>query len=108
MIRSCKVVFINQKMELSFYSLKENDPLKHGIVRTVRSLKDDAFCGIQIPKRLIPKVYIRRYNLTNLWKYNLPLGWRLVYTVTADNQFEVICAIIEWFNHKEYEKRFGY
>jgi len=46
--------------------------------------------------------------LNNLWKYDLPQGWRLLYTVTAENQVELISAILEWFNHKSYEKRMKY
>ena len=27
----------------------------------------DPFCGIQVPKRLIPKMYITKYGIDNLW-----------------------------------------
>ncbi|MEA1904772.1 MAG: hypothetical protein U9M97_02690 [Candidatus Hadarchaeota archaeon] len=37
----------------------------------------DAFCGIQIPKKLIPREYSRKYGIDNLWKYDLPGGWSL-------------------------------
>jgi hypothetical protein len=39
----------------------------------------DPFCGIQGPKRLIPKVYITKYGIENLWKYNFLKNWRLMY-----------------------------
>ncbi len=69
--------------------------------------EENAFCGIQIPKRLIPKVYIKKYGIDNLWKYDLPKGWRLIYSVAGDGIL-IISIIIEWFDHKEYERRFKY
>ena len=66
----------------------------------------DAFCGIQVPKHLIPKSYAK-YGIDNLWKYNFHKSWRLMYTVVGDGE-NVIALVIEWLPHKEYERRFGY
>lgn len=33
---------------------------------------------------------------------------RLLYTVAPDNEVELISAILEWFDHKDYEKRMKY
>jgi len=71
------------------------------------SIAQDAFCGIQVPKRLIPPVYLTKYGIDNLWKYNFSKGWRLMYSVAGDGE-QVIVLIIEWLPHKEYERRFGY
>ena len=108
MIKPSKVVFISDELEESFNSLPENDFLKKTIKRAVKDLKQNAFTGIQIPKRLIPKDYIRKYEINNLWKYDLPKGWRLLYTVTSENEVELISAILEWFDHKNYERKFKY
>ena len=108
MIKPSKVVFIDKKLEISFNSLKENDFIKKSIIRAIHDLRQNAFSGIQIPKRLIPKEYIQKYAINNLWKYDLPKGWRLLYTITADNEVELISAILEWFDHKNYEKRLKY
>ncbi len=95
MIKPSKVVFIDKKLEVCFNSLKENDPIKKSIIRAIHDLRQNAFSGIQVPKRLIPKAYIQKYRINNLWKYDLPKGWRLLYTITG-------------FNHKNYEKRLKY
>jgi len=108
MIKPSKVKFISEILEEDFNSLDESDILKKSIKRAIRDLQQNAFFGIQIPKRLFPAVYIERYNITNLWKYDLPNGWRLLYTITVENQVQIISAILEWFNHKAYEKRFNY
>ena len=42
------------------------------LLRAFLDMEADAFCGIQIPKRLIPKEYLQKYRVHNLWKYNLP------------------------------------
>ncbi len=65
------------------------------------------FCGIQVPKRLIPKVYITKYGIDNLWKFNFHKNWRLMYSVAGDGT-HVVTLVLEWLPHKEYERRFGY
>ena len=101
-------MFISDDLEENFKLLNKDDFLKKGITRAINDLKENAFSGIQVPKRLFPKNYIKKYKINNLWKYDLPKGWRLLYTITADNEVELISAILEWFDHKDYEKRFKY
>ncbi len=108
MIKASKVVFISSELEEDFNLLTAEDPIKKGIIRAINDLRENAFSGIQIPKRLFPKEYVQKYGINNLWKYDLPRGWRLIYTVTADNEVELISAILEWFDHKDYERKFGY
>ena len=108
MIKPSKVVFISEELEKDFNSLKEDDPIKKAMVRAIQELNENAFSGIQVPKRLFPKEYVQKYGINNLWKYDLPRGWRLLYTVAPNNEVELISAILEWFDHKEYERRFRY
>lgn len=69
-------------------------------------MKKNPFCGIQIPKKLIPKIYIKNYGIDNLWKYDLPKAWRLLYSIVG-NEIRIIAIVIEWLSHKEYEKDLG-
>jgi len=107
-MKPSKVKFISQKLEKEFNKLDESDPIKKAIKRAIRDLETDAFFGIQIPKRIFPKQYIQKYNLNNLWKYDLPQAWRLIYTITRENEVEIVCAILNWFPHKNYERKFNY
>ena len=107
MIKTSKVVFISDELEKNFNLLREDDFIKKSIIRAIHDLKENAFCGIQIPKRLIPKEYVVKYNAKNLWKYDLPKGWRLLYTVQGNN-VNIVSIIIEWMDHKNYERRFKY
>jgi Txe/YoeB family toxin of Txe-Axe toxin-antitoxin module len=102
-----KIVFGDEKLQKEFEKIK--DPrLKNQIEKALESLEEDAFSGIQIPKKLIPKEYTVRYgNLTNLWKYNLPGAWRLIYTIKS-GEVEILSVMLEWMDHKEYERRFKY
>lgn len=101
------VIFADDKTEKAFNSLPENDWLKKAIQRAINNLKQNVFCGEKISKKKIPRGYIKKYNIDNLLWYPLPKGWRLVYSVSAD-KVEILAIIIEYFNHKNYERRFKY
>ena len=105
------VTFIDKKTENLFGELKsgkyEDKQLFDFINRAIKDLKENPACGIHIPKRLWPKEYLTKFNVNNLWKYDLPSSWRLIYTIQA-NEVMIISVILEWFNHKDYEKRFKY
>ncbi len=101
------VVFGNSKLKKEFDCIEDKD-LKKQLDKALNNLKENAFCGIQIPKRLIPKEYPKKFGkLTNLWKYNLPGAWRLIYTV-KDSKISILSVLLEWMDHKTYEKRFNY
>lgn len=105
------VTFGDKKVEMAFEELKEgkyeSKQLYVFIERAMSDLKKEPGCGIKLPKRLWPKEYITKFNIDNLMKYDLPNGWRLIYTVKT-NEVMILNVILEWFDHKEYERRFGY
>ena len=105
------VYFGDKRLKESYEKLKyskvEDKMLYKWISRAIDDLEENAFCGIQISKKLVPRFYIDKYNIDNLWKYDLPKGWRLIYSV-AKGEVKIISIILEWMNHKDYEKRFGY
>jgi len=106
-----EIKFAEEKLKEILNKLKESKTedkkLYEWINRALDDLEENAFCGIQVAKRLIPKVYIQKYGIDNLWKYDMPKGWRLLYSV-ANNEVNVLSIILEWMNHKDYENRFGY
>ena len=105
------IKFAEEKLKEALVKLKisktEDQKLYKWINRALDDIEEDAFCATQVPKKLIPKVYIEKYGIDNLWKYDLPSGWRLIYSV-ANNDVIVLAIIIEWFSHKEYERKFKY
>ena len=107
-IRRSEVVFVDVNVEKEFEKLEESNEIKIYLKRAIRDIMANAFCGIQLPKRLIPKDYVKKYGVDNLWKYDLPDGWRLVYSITTPSKIEIVSVILEWLNHPDYEKRFNY
>lgn len=105
------IKFADLKVKDSFISLSHSDDagrqLRDWIVRAREDIQENCFCGIRIKKELIPEIYIRKYCINNLWKYDLPRGWRLMYSISG-GEVEIIAIILEWLSHKEYEKRFKY
>ena len=85
----------------------EDKQLYDFIDRAIKDLKSNPTCGTKIPKKLWPKEYIRKFGITNLWKYDMPNAWRLIYTIQT-NKVMILNVILEWFSHKEYERRFKY
>lgn len=107
-----EIKFSNENIKKAFQELDSNKfqekQLKQWLERAFEDLEKNAFSGVQIPKKLIPKEYDEKFGkLDNLWKYNLPNAWRLIYTIKKD-QIVVLSIILEWFNHKEYERKFKY
>ena len=81
--------------------------LLRSIKQKVEFIKANPFYGDNIPKALIPKEYIIRYDAKNLWRVELTNYWRMLYTIKGD-QVEVICFILDIIDHKNYDKKFGY
>jgi len=102
-----KTVFIDESLEYAFNSLSEKDPIKKALIRSIKNIKEDAYSGRNVKKKLIPKKLIEKYNINNLWIYNLPSSWRLLYSITGSD-IEIIAVILDWMNHKDYEKLFGF
>lgn len=102
-----KVRFSNENIQKAFEKLKDGKgdekELYEWLERAFEDIEKNAFCGIQLPKRLIPP----EYKVTNLWKYDLPNAWRLLYAI-ENQQIFVVSIVLEWITHKEYERRFNY
>ena len=81
--------------------------LLRSIQRVRELLKNNPFAGDQVPKRLISSKYILKYDVDNLWRIELADRWRLVYTITG-NQIEIIAFVMDIFDHRDYDRVFGY
>lgn len=88
-IRPSEVKFADDRIEKQFNALGENDEVKKWIKRAIGDIKKNAFCAIPIPKKIIPFEYIQKYGIRNLWKYDLPDGWRLMYSVTTPQKLRL-------------------
>ena len=111
MERIKEVAFIDENLKKSFLELKEGKfeerKLFEFILRALDDLKKNPLCGIRIQNKIIPKQYIQKYGIDNLWKYDLPNAWRLLYTIVGDD-IKVVGVLLSWMSHKDYEDLFGY
>ena len=91
----CRIKFADDKVKEAFGKLldgkTEDKQLHEFLNRAFKDIEENAFCGIRISKKLIPKEYKKKYGIDNLWKYNLPNAWRLLYSVGRE---EVILVSI--------------
>lgn len=102
------VVFADEEVKKAFEALENQNPELHkSISWVIEKLKENPLFGTQIAKRLIPKIYVKRYDVDNLRKCNLPGAWRLLYSLIG-NEITIVSIILEWLPHKKYERRFGY
>ncbi|NCO11860.1 hypothetical protein CO038_00900 [Candidatus Pacearchaeota archaeon CG_4_9_14_0_2_um_filter_39_13] len=81
--------------------------LLRSINRVRDLLKQNPFAGDQVSKRQIPPRYIQKFDVDNAWRIELADRWRLVYTITG-NQIEIITFVMDIFDHRDYDKVFGY
>ncbi len=110
MLKNVRIKFLNDELEREYLELPDNDRLKKKINWVIERLKENPAFGQPISKKLIPKEY-KKQSVDNAYWVELSKGrgWRLIYTLTADDEIEIIAIILEWFTrHKDYERRFKY
>jgi len=108
MIQPSTISFVDKKKQEEYYNLflgtSEEKTLLKLLNKKLDELKRDASAGKQVRRSHIPKQY-REFD--NLWKIDLNSRWRLLYSIVSDEQGR-ITVIIDWLDHKEYEKLLGY
>ena len=81
--------------------------LFRSIERVKGWLKENPFAGDQVKKEQIPDYYLKKYDITNLWRIELSNYWRLLYTIQS-NEIEVIDFVFDIIDHEKYNDKFGY
>ncbi len=85
----------------------DHQTLFNSIRQKIELLKENPQYGIHLSKDKIPKEYVSKYDVNNLWKANLSGAWRMIYTIRG-SEVEIVSLILDIFDHKKYEKKFGY
>ena len=108
-IQPSRIRWETVKLREAFYKREKSDyQLFKQINSALNNIETNAFCSVLLPKKLIPKKW-KEYS--TVWKYNLPKGWRLFYTITPpekEGEVIVLSIILDWMSHKEYERLFKY
>ncbi|PIN77051.1 hypothetical protein COV16_07435 [Candidatus Woesearchaeota archaeon CG10_big_fil_rev_8_21_14_0_10_34_8] len=107
-------IILSEKAEEVYQSLKKQvhiSKTKKTIFNAIQNkeqiLKYNRHYGDPIAKRLFPKEYKLKYNITNLFRVELPLFWRLIYTITNKDD-KIIIFVLDIIDHKDYNNKFGY
>ena len=97
-------VYVSQELNNLLKNLKPDDKFVKWINDMVDVLKENKFAGDLIKKSQIPRLYIERYKVNNLYRYAHPEGFRSCYTILSDQ-----CPyILDIMSHREYDKVFKY
>jgi hypothetical protein len=100
--RSPKVLLSNE-LHTFLGSLKPDNKFVKWIANMADALKENKFAGELIRKSQIPKVYVERFKVNNLYRYSHPEGCRSCYTILNE------CPhILDLMTHAEYDRVFGY
>ena len=103
-----RIIFVDEKLKEAFYLLKKSDKrLYKEISRALVNIKNNVWIGRNVKKKLIPINIVQKFKINNLWKYNLPSAWRLFYTIIG-NEIKIVSVILDWMNHKDYERLFKF
>lgn len=96
-------VFVSQKLDGLLSSLEADHKFVKWIQSMADALKENKFAGELVRKSQIPKVYIERFKVNNLYRYGHPEGYRSFYTI-----IDKCPHILDLMSHPEYDKVFRY
>ena len=109
-------VILSQDAKEVYTYLQKNAPhsktertLLTAITQKIQLIKTNPHYGNPIAKKLIPKNYLEKYEITNLFRIELPNYWRMLYTLTDnETKIEIIAFILDIIDHPTYDKKFRY
>ncbi len=114
-MKRIRVILSPEAREVYEYLNREasNSKIEKMILKSINQkielIKLNPHYGDPISKKLFPEEYKRKYGITNLFRVELPLFWRMLYTLTNnESEIEIIAFVLDIIDHKRYNKKFGY
>ncbi|MGI0133841.1 MAG: hypothetical protein ACREBW_02640 [Candidatus Micrarchaeaceae archaeon] len=114
-MKPLRVVLSPEAEEVYKYLNREAASSKHermilkSFQKKAELIKINPHYGNPMAKDLIPQEYKTKYGATNLFRVELSNFWRMLYTLTNDEQeIEIIAFILDIIDHDAYDKKFGY
>jgi hypothetical protein len=96
------------EFEAFFSGLDRNCELYKRIKTALEALKENVLAGDKIERKKWAEVYVQKYGVYNLFRIEAGKESRLIYTIVAEGNKKIVCALEFFSDHKEYERRFGY
>lgn len=114
-MKNVRIIFSPEAEEVYKYlneqasTSKTTRMILKAVNKKIELIKLNYHYGDPIAKNLIPQEYKLKYEITNLFRIELPNFWRMLYTLTnGDSEIEIIAFILDVIDHKKYNKKFGY
>ena len=111
MIKEVEIVLSPEAEEIFKYLLEESkkSKIEKSILRAIKDkaelIKLDRTYGNSVKKKQFPKKYVDKYEITNLYRVELPNFWRMFYTLTqGEEKVKIIAFVLDIIDHKEYNK----
>jgi len=102
------MVLLEREVYEFYLRLREGDVLKRAIDKGLGILRADMFAGERVRRQQIPRYYVDRYGVNNLYRLRLDRARRLCYTLAADQEGVKVVVLEVFSDHKSYSRRFGY
>jgi len=114
-LKTVKIILSPEAEEVYKYLLKESEKSKieksilNSIEKKKELIKINMHYGEPIAKDKIPKEYMIKYGITNLFWVELSNFWRMFYSLTNnESEIEIIAFVLDIIDHKNYNKKFSY
>jgi hypothetical protein len=87
---------------------KQSRMLLNAVNNKIELIKSNVHYGDPLSKDLIPEEYKQKYFARNLFRVELPAFWRMLYTLTNNEEVEIVAFVLDIISHPDYNKKFGY
>jgi len=99
---------VYKKLNSESESNKQSRMILKAVNNKIELIKSNIHYGNPIAKNLIPEEYKIKYETKNLFRVELPAFWRMLYTLTNNEEIEIIAFVLDIINHSSYNEKFGY
>jgi hypothetical protein len=99
---------VYKKLNAEAENNKQSRMILKAINNKIDLIKSNIHYGNPIAKNLIPEEYKQKYSIINLFRVELPVFWRMLYTLTNNEEVEIIAFILDIIDHPTYDNKFGY
>jgi hypothetical protein len=99
---------VYKKLNSEAESNKQSRMILKAVNNKIDLIKSNVHYGNPVAKNLIPKEYLTKYGAINLFRVELPAFWRMLYTLTNNEEVEIIAFVLDIIDHQTYDVKFGY
>ena len=99
---------VYKKLNSEAESNKQSRMSLKAVNNKIELIKANIHYGNPIAKKLIPEEYKIKYGTSNLFRVELPAFWRMLYTLTNNEEIEIVAFVLDIIDHPTYDDKFGY